>query len=145
MFKQKANGESLAEKADRKAAAVLDTIEGMSALTELYLIHSGLESCYVTFLHEFGFTRTEIALITGVSMKTIQRLEQSLNNLDVVEGERVIRFLKALGLQMRVHGTRLKTLKLLRTPLSGLGELTALQVMQTDSGVRLLSSRLLKA
>lgn len=106
------------------------------------IVEHGLPSESLSLLREKGLTFTEVADLI-ISPRTLQhRKAKGLQHLTHDEADRVVRIARTLALAGRIFGNREKALGWLRTPDDRLNHRTALSMLQTESGGRLVEAML---
>ncbi|MDQ2774438.1 MAG: MbcA/ParS/Xre antitoxin family protein [Acidobacteriota bacterium] len=106
------------------------------------IIEHGLPSESLSLLKEKGLTFTEIADLI-ISPRTLQhRKAKGLQHLTCGEADRVVRVARVLVLADRIFGDYEKALAWLRTPDGRMNGRTALSLLQTESGGRLVEGML---
>jgi len=108
--------------------------------TQAEAVESGLpvESLYL--LSERGLTFTEMAAI--VPPRTLKHRRARGENLTAEETERAIRVARVLAFAERVFGNREKSLLWLREKDDRLGDRTALSMLKTEAGGKIVESML---
>lgn len=106
------------------------------------LVENGISTDSLSLLRDKGLTFTEIADLI-VSPRTLQhRKAKGIRHLNHDEADRVVRVARILALSDQIFGDRNKALGWLRTPDDRLNHRTALSMLQTESGGRLIESML---
>jgi putative toxin-antitoxin system antitoxin component (TIGR02293 family) len=106
------------------------------------IVENGLSTESLSLLRAKGLTFTEVADLVA-SPRTLQhRKAKGVNHLTHDEADRVVRIARILALAERVFGTLERALGWLRTPDERLNNRTALSMLQTESGGRLVESML---
>ena len=106
------------------------------------LVEQGLSIDSLTLLKRKGLTFTEVSTLI-VSPRTLQhRKSKGVEHLTHDEADRVVRIARILSLAEQVFGNREKALNWLRTPDNLLNNRTALSLLQTESGGRLIEGML---
>jgi putative toxin-antitoxin system antitoxin component (TIGR02293 family) len=108
----------------------------------LWLFENGLPTGSVNHLREKGLTSAEVSTLV-VSPRTLrQRQSKEVKNLTQRETERLLRIARILSLAEYVFGNIEKTLNWLRASNSRLNDRTALSLLQTEVGGRLVEKML---
>jgi putative toxin-antitoxin system antitoxin component (TIGR02293 family) len=131
--------------------------KGMSALLEISeyigvsprsdldlaeLVEHGLSTESLNLLRKKGLTFTEVADLIA-SPRTLQhRKSKGVTHLTHDEADRVVRIARILALAEQVFGSLERGLGWLRKPDERLNDRTALSMLQTESGGRLIESML---
>jgi putative toxin-antitoxin system antitoxin component (TIGR02293 family) len=106
------------------------------------ILEHGLPSESLSLLKQKGLTFTEIADLI-ISPRTLQhRKAKGLQHLTSGEADRVVRVARVLLLADRFFGDHEKALGWLRTPDDRMNGRTALSLLQTESGGRLVEGML---
>lgn len=106
------------------------------------IVENGLSTGSLLLLREKGLTFTEVADLI-ISPRTLQhRKAKGIEHLTHDEADRVVRMARILLLAEQVFGNREKALGWLRTPDDRLRNRTALSLLLTESGGRLIESML---
>jgi len=106
------------------------------------IVENGLSTDSLGVLREKGLTFTEVAELVA-SPRTLQhRKAKGIHHLTHDEADRVVRLARILSLAEQVFGNLERGLGWLRTPDERLNNRTALSMLQTESGGRLVESML---
>ena len=106
------------------------------------MVEKGLPMEILTLLRTKGLSFSEIAELV-VSPRTLQhRRSKGLNHLTPGEADRAIRIARILAQTEQVFGEREKALEWLRTPDDQLNKRTAMSLLGTESGGRIVESML---
>lgn len=117
-------------------------ISPRSDLDLAQMVEHGLSTESLTLLRKKGLTFTEVADLIA-SPRTLQhRKAKGVNHLTHDEADRVVRIARILALAEQVFGNLERGLGWLRTPDERLNNRTALSLLQTESGGRLVESML---
>jgi putative toxin-antitoxin system antitoxin component (TIGR02293 family) len=108
--------------------------------TQAQAVETGLPIESLDLLRERGLTFTEMAAI--VAPRTLKHRRARGENLTAEETERAIRVARVLAFAERVFGNREKSLLWLRGKDDRLGDRTALSVLQTEAGGKIVESML---
>ncbi len=103
-------------------------------------VEKGMPVESLDLLRERGLTFTEMAAV--IPPRTIKHRKAKGENLTVEETERVLRFAKVLAFAERVFGDREKSLRWLRGKDDRLGNRTALSLLKTEAGGKVVESML---
>ncbi len=128
-------------------SALLELSEyiGVSPRSDLDLaeiVENGLTTGSLNVLRNKGLTFTEVADLIA-SPRTLQhRKAKGVNRLTHDEADRVVRIARILALAEQVFGSLERGLGWLRTRDERLNNRTALSMLQTESGGRLVESML---
>ena len=118
---------------------------GVSPRSDLDLaeiVENGLSTDSLNLLRQKGLTFTEVAELVA-SPRTLQhRKAKGVRHLTHDEADRVVRIARTLALAEQVFGNLERGLGWLRTPDERLNNRTALSMLQTESGGRLVESML---
>lgn len=113
-------------------------IESGSDFQLAEVIEQGLPTASLALLREKGFTFTEVADLI-VPPRTVQHRKARGNQLLTKdEADRVVRVARILGQASDTFGSETKALGWLRTPDERLNGRTALSMLQTESGGRVV-------
>ena len=91
-------------------------------------------------LRESGLNFTEMG--TVIPHRTLKHRKAKGESLTTEETERVLRFAKVLAFAERVFGNREKSLRWLRGKDDRLGDRTALSLLKTEAGAKVVESML---
>jgi len=106
------------------------------------IVENGLSIDSLKLLRQKGLTFTEVADLI-VSPRTLQhRKAKGVHHLTHDEADRVVRIARILSLAEQIFGNLERALGWLRTPDERLNNRTALSMVQTESGGRLVESML---
>jgi putative toxin-antitoxin system antitoxin component (TIGR02293 family) len=105
-------------------------------------IRSGLAAKTWKHLREIGYTAPELALVVGVSEKTIARKQSSREKMDVVEGDRTVRLATVTSEAAKAFGDLGKALRWLRKPNRVLSGNKPLDLLATEPGTALVRKAL---
>ncbi len=106
------------------------------------IVEQGLSTNSLTLLKHKGLTFTEVSTLIA-SPRTLQhRKSKGVDRLTHDEADRVVRIARILSLASQVFGSREKALGWLRTPDARFNNRTALSLLQTESGGRLVEEML---
>jgi putative toxin-antitoxin system antitoxin component (TIGR02293 family) len=128
-------------------SALLEISEylGVSPRSDLDLaeiVENGLSTESLNLLRKKGLTFTEVAELIA-SPRTLQhRKAKGVNHLTHDEADRVVRIARILSLAEQVFGNLERALGWLRARDERLNNRTALSMLQTESGGRLVESML---
>jgi len=118
---------------------------GVSPKSDLDLaemVERGLSSESLALLREKGLTFTEVANLI-ISPRTLQhRKAKGIQHLTHDEADRVVRVARILAQAIQIFGSSERALGWLRTPDERLHNRTALSMLQTESGGRLVEEML---
>lgn len=85
--------------------------------------------------HEFEISEKELAIIIGISQRTVTRRKES-GRLTFIESDRLYRSIRVLLFAGQVFGDNKKVSAWLKSPNKGLGGLIPLNLLETDAGTR---------
>jgi putative toxin-antitoxin system antitoxin component (TIGR02293 family) len=106
------------------------------------IIERGLSSDSLSLLREKGLTFTEIADLV-ISPRTLQhRKAKGIQHLTHDEADRAVRIARILAQADQIFGSSEKALSWLRTPDGRLHDRTALSMLQTEPGGRIVEEML---
>jgi putative toxin-antitoxin system antitoxin component (TIGR02293 family) len=103
-------------------------------------VEKGMPLDSLDLLRESGLTFTEMGAV--IPHRTLKHRKAKGENLTTEETERVLRFAKVLAFAERVFGSREKSLLWLRGKDDRLGDRTALSLLKTEAGGKLVESML---
>jgi putative toxin-antitoxin system antitoxin component (TIGR02293 family) len=116
-------------------------IQPTSDLDLARIVEQGLPLDSLQLLRDKGLTFTEVAELV-ISPRTVQHRKAKSQQLTHEETDKVVRIARILALADQVFGDREKALGWLRTQDERLGNRTALSLLQTESGGRLVEGML---
>lgn len=102
-------------------------------------VRRGLPASTIAALHESGYSIDEIARVTANSTRTIQRYlldRRRSERLNLATSDRVIRLATITLLAARLIGSHEKALAWLRAANRYLGNVTPLQMLETEVGTQ---------
>ncbi len=106
------------------------------------IVEHGLSSDSLSLLRDNGLTFTEVADLI-ISPRTLQhRKAKRVQHLTHDEADRVVRIARILALADQIFGNHEKALGWLRAPDVRINNRTALSLLQTESGGRLVEGML---
>lgn len=106
------------------------------------MIENGLSTKSLTHLREKGLTFSEISALI-ISPRTLQhRKARGVRKLTHDEADRTVRLARILALAEQVFGNREKALAWLRTPDETLHDRTAISMLDTEIGGRIVEKML---
>ena len=107
------------------------------------LIKKGMPSGVIYYMKkEFNLTDETLALITGISLRTIARRrkttkgETAKERLSPVESDRLYRFARIIALAEEVFENKADAMEWLKSPQHGLGGVVPFEMLQTGAGTR---------
>lgn len=103
-------------------------------------VEKGMPVESLDLLRESGLTFTEMAAV--IPHRTLKHRKARGENLTIEETERVLRFAKILAFAERVFGNREKSLRWLRGKDDRLDDRTALSLLKTEAGGKVVESML---
>jgi putative toxin-antitoxin system antitoxin component (TIGR02293 family) len=107
----------------------------------LQMVEKGLAPDSLDTLRDKGLTFTELAEIV-IPPRTLKRRIARGENLSHEETDRVMRVDRVLALADRIFGDREKALGWLREPDDRMGNRTAMSMLATEAGARLVEGKL---
>jgi putative toxin-antitoxin system antitoxin component (TIGR02293 family) len=105
------------------------------------IVEGGLPLATLVRLREQGLTATEVAGIV-ISPRTLKHRKARNQGLSQEEADRAVRVARVVSLAGEVFGNREKALLWLRSPHDRLADRAPLNMLQTESGGRLVESML---
>ncbi len=103
-------------------------------------VEKGMPIESLDLLRERGLTFTEMG--TVIPHRTLKHRKEKGQNLTTEETERLLRFVKVLAFAERVFGSRETSLRWLRGKDDRLGDRTALSLLRTEAGGKVVESML---
>jgi putative toxin-antitoxin system antitoxin component (TIGR02293 family) len=107
----------------------------------LNLVERGLPLESIAQLRELGLTFTEIAQIV-IPPRTLKHRKDRGENLSTEESERVLRVRRIVALADKVFGDHDKAMGWLRVPDDRLNDRSALEVLRTEEGGRIVENQI---
>jgi putative toxin-antitoxin system antitoxin component (TIGR02293 family) len=105
------------------------------------IVRSGLSVESLTLLKEKGLTFSEVSSLI-ISPRTLQHRKSRGAQLSQEEADRVVRVARILAQAQQVFGDREKALQWLRTPDDRMKDRTALSMLDTEIGGRIVEKLL---
>ena len=106
-------------------------------------IQSGLPgACAFAFKEALGLTNRELALVLGMSARTLARLDPAKSRLDSVSGDRLVRSARLFAIATEVLEEAQAAARWLKSPQRALGGAVPLDLAQTDVGSRAVEALL---
>ncbi len=106
-------------------------------------IESGLPAASaVAFKEALGLTNAELAVLLGVSVRTLARWDPSRSRLDAVSGDRLVRSARLFAIAAEVLEDAEAAARWMRTPQRALAGAVPLHLAQTDVGTRAVEALL---
>ena len=109
----------------------------------LELIERQLPTASINRLLALGLTRAEIDSLV-IPLRTLERRRARREKLTVEESDRVMRLLRLFSHAESVYGSRERALGWLRHPRTRFGKRTALNLLKTDVGSRIVEEMLVQ-
>ena len=103
-------------------------------------VERGMPLESLDLLRERGLTFTEMASV--IPHRTLKHRKAKGENLTTEETERVLRFIRVLTFAERVFGNREKSLRWLRGKDDRLADRSALSLLKTEAGAKVVESML---
>jgi putative toxin-antitoxin system antitoxin component (TIGR02293 family) len=105
------------------------------------IVEKGLPAESVGLLRDKGLTFTEVSEVI-IPPRTLKRRIARGENLSHEETDRLLRVARIIGFAEHVFGNRVKALLWLRDPDDRLGDRTALSILATEAGGRVVEGML---
>jgi putative toxin-antitoxin system antitoxin component (TIGR02293 family) len=100
-------------------------------------IHSGLPAASAfAFKDAVGLTNEQLSTVLGVSPRTLARLDPAKSRLDLVSGDRLVRYARLFAIATDVLEDAPAAARWLKAPQRALGDAVPLDLAQTDVGAR---------
>jgi putative toxin-antitoxin system antitoxin component (TIGR02293 family) len=100
-------------------------------------IHSGLPAASAfAFKEALGITNEQLSSILGMSPRTLARLDPAKSRLDLVSGDRLVRYARLFAIATDVLENGPAAVRWLKAPQRALGDAIPLDLAQTDVGAR---------
>jgi putative toxin-antitoxin system antitoxin component (TIGR02293 family) len=134
----------MAQEAFMAAHAHLREFIGVTPTSDFHLaeiVEGGLPLSTLTLLRERGLSAAEVGELV-ISPRTLKHRRARKEGLSAEEADRAVRVARVVGLAGEVFGNAEKALLWLRSPDERLGERTPLNLLQTESGGRLVEGML---
>ena len=109
----------------------------------LRLVEEQLPTSAIRRLLALGLTRQEIGALV-IPLRTLQHRRSKREKLTVKESDRVLKVVRLLSQAEAVYDSRERALEWLRRPLARLKDRAPLDLMRTDTGVRIVEELLVQ-
>ena len=109
----------------------------------LQIVEQQLPTSSINKLLTLGLTRQEIGALV-IPLRTLQHRRSKREKLTVKESDRVLKVVRLLSQAEAVYDSRERALEWLRRPLARLKDRAPLDLMRTDTGVRIVEELLVQ-
>jgi putative toxin-antitoxin system antitoxin component (TIGR02293 family) len=122
-------------------ASNLNILPKSDHFSRLQAIEKGLSPESLDVLRDKGLTFTEIAELV-IPPRTLKRRKERGENLSLEETERLVRVDRVLTMADKVFGDHAKAMRWLRHPDERMGSRSAMTMLGTEAGARLVENKL---